>query len=101
MFVEHKEAVEITEAPAKTLRLSECIRIGAKMKPQGFESYDFQGRTCAIGAAMDAIGGNLSVLLDMVGRSAFWHMHDQIVWKNDYERWTREQIADWLESQGY
>jgi hypothetical protein len=32
MFVEHKEAGEVTEAPAKITKLSEAIKIGARFQ---------------------------------------------------------------------
>src|ERR1041385_9092846 len=39
------------------LRLSEAIRLGAMLRPQGRDAFvDEQHRTCALGAAIDAIG---------------------------------------------
>lgn len=40
------------------MKLSEAIRAGAKMKPQAFGTlFNLRGETCAIGAALDAVGG--------------------------------------------
>lgn len=39
------------------MRLSEAIRLGAMLKPQGFGSYFRHGATCAMGAAIEAVGG--------------------------------------------
>src|ERR1700694_1708266 len=58
MFVEHKEVGEVTEAPARTLKLSEAIRIGCGMDaPNDGRSFFHGGGPCAVGAAHDAIFG--------------------------------------------
>jgi hypothetical protein len=105
MFVEHKEAVETTEAPAKTLKLSEAIRIGARRKPQCFNCFFNGVGTCAMGAAAEARGwtpgyGNPYTYLPEV-RNSKTNLGGQISSKNDHQSLSREQIADWLESQGY
>lgn len=33
------------------LKLSDAIRLGSMLGPQGFENYIFAGATCAMGAA--------------------------------------------------
>ena len=38
------------------MKLSEAIRLGAMMRPQGKYNYMMNGRSCAIGAALEAIG---------------------------------------------
>lgn len=117
MFVEHKEALEVTEAPAKTMKLSYAIRLGALKRPQCYGLL-FDGRgTCALGAAFDAHGHNLNDVMDSSprvfnllvaslepalrstggGTSELW---GEIGSLNDTGS-TREQIADWLEAQGY
>lgn len=98
------------------MRLSEAIRLGAMMKPQctcGF--LYFKGTTCAVGAAMDAVGqlearsgvweaGEVFPLLRTIVRSrpegvslrGTYSLGD-LIWRlNDRFGWTREQIADWV-----
>jgi hypothetical protein len=80
-----------------TLKLSEAIRIGAKIRPQGFCQYFYQGRSCALGAAFEAITTREAQRLT----APMWTrlgmtvaLHDEVVQRNDKDRWTREQIAD-------
>ncbi len=115
MFVEHKEQGEVKEAPAKTLRLSEAIRIGASMRPQtkpGECGPFSRGHSCALGAAYEAIGGQYSGTMSttpvcdaLAALGMFGTREDELVGsiiiKNDHGGWTRERIADWLEAQGY
>jgi hypothetical protein len=98
------------------MRLSEAIRLGAIMKPQAFGMiFDGIG-TCAIGAAKDAVG-ELDVspawfgIAEVFERHPEWHYgilrcpvsgcsHIEGVIAahlNDYHRWTRERIADFIE----
>jgi hypothetical protein len=108
MFTEHKEALEVAEQPANTLKLSEAIRIGARIRPQCRGSFFREGGSCALGAAYEAITGR--VLPEYADATSLHgvvpHMRDHnfrfsIVRKNDGDRWTRERIADWLEAQGF
>jgi hypothetical protein len=115
MFVEHKEVGEEIHAPAKVLKLSEALRLGAKIRPQSTHGGFLDGRSCAIVAAAEGAG------LDVVGHpskfritEAAWGylfergivdqrydgsvLSGEILDRND--RQTREQIADWLEQQG-
>ena len=113
MFVEHKEVGEIAEAPAKTLKLSEAIRIGARIRPQGFFALFEEGRSCALGAAYEAVTAATCDPHDYIavdqafGRLLYgtWlgrvTLLDTVASMNDRERLTREQIADWLEARGY
>lgn len=103
MFVEHKEVGEVAKAPAKITKLSEAIRIGARLRPQCTAVFFSDGASCAIGAAMEATGiaygdtpntGELHKLFPALDEFAM-----SIYAKND-DGWTREQIADWLEKQG-
>lgn len=114
MFVEHKEVGETKEAPAKTLKLSEAIRIGCALRPvQAFGDLTDGVGTCALGAALEGIYGYGSVASVYVYDSGKRNCRDldsylggdkwrelPIAIHNDYDRWPREKIADWLESQG-
>lgn len=82
--------LERADQPAP-MRLSEAIRRGEKMRPQSFTSTrDKNGGSCAIGAALDG-GYDRTIGYDLIS---------EIVRLNDLERWTREQIADWLAERG-
>jgi hypothetical protein len=113
MFVEHKEAGEVSEAPAKTLKMSEAIRIGARYRPQAFGSLTDGFGTCALGAAIEGIFGPWSVMtsggrtcqhLDAIYGERYRAVKNVggfgIVNLNDELKWSREQIADWLEAEG-
>lgn len=89
------------------MRLSDAIRLGSMLHPQGFGKLavlDLHGQilaTCALGAAVQAgyVRGSLLVAVascpvcDGVaqGRQLITHL-------NDAHHWTREAIADWVES---
>lgn len=107
------------------MKLSEAIRLGAMLKPQGRELYIDAGKTCAVGAALDAIGV-LDWFLAQGGDPTDWfpelsrdinrppnsrcpisgcddsdarfNIASTIFHLNDDHRWTREQIADWVET---
>lgn len=97
------------------MKLSEAIRLGAMLRPQGFGAYIRDGRSCALGAAREAIGV-------VLGWPEEWHLllskrqncpvccvadvavavprlFETIILLNDDHHWTREQIADFIESQ--
>lgn len=106
---------------------SEAIREGAKLRPQGFDRLFKDGRTCAVGAGLDAMGVDLdqiggmaeyanirdeltpeySYLFEQTSArcpiaeccSGFCHLQDAILHFNDEHKWTREAIADWLETE--
>lgn len=100
------------------MKLSEAIRLGAMNRRQAFKAYfcRSENTTCAIGAAIDAMGrlGNEWTCLSAVAEDLFpilvGHYVDcpvtgntrsvflLITELNDIHRWTREQIADWVES---
>lgn len=106
------------------MKLSEAIRLGSMMKPQGFWEYAYQAEfgapatTCALGAAFDAIGeldyvmesdeewdyAKFPVLAVQVSCCPQCGTHcaetvDSVVpHLNDSHEWTRERIADWVES---
>lgn len=94
------------------MRLSEAIRLGAMMKPQCYFDFWLGGGSCAMGAALDAVGvtefdlaaqaTELPLIFigpvtcpacGVVGNIGAMMMH-----LNDSHRWTRERIADWVES---
>lgn len=102
-----------------TMRLCDAIRLGATMRPkQAFGVlyyipychddgyYCDDSASCALGAAAEGLGISLDLGLDDIE----WRLLviypylskatlDKIIHLNDRMRWTREAIADWLESQ--
>jgi hypothetical protein len=115
------EAVAIT-------KLSQAIREGAKLRPQTTLAYfyrcdDGELGSCALGAAAEALGLNLSsegigMQTDSILSKRFGGLLDKptqhplfphvvlrlekvITDLNDVQGWSREQIADWLEGLGY
>lgn len=95
-------------------RLSEHILLGAMLKPQGFScgsEHSAALATCALGAAAESMGFASAFSDEM--RSAFplfdrnaehpvrgflAPMDGIIVDLNDMEKWTREDIARWVQS---
>lgn len=121
MFVETKEAGEVQQAPAKVLKLSEAMRIGAAVIP---EAHSWCG--CAIATAYYAITGrdfsqkaSEYMVLDapFVSTTGYrrykgvaWRFAEEFGFDPEITKkaesshnlgMTRLQIADWLESQGY
>lgn len=94
--------------------MSEAIRLGSMMAPQGFDMFmDGEGHTCALGAAGAAVGVDFQgtmlhpskvwpALLEAVpcptGDGYHYALVLVISHLNDLHRWTREQIADWVET---
>jgi len=92
----------------KITKLSDAIRLGATFKPQCTGTFFDNGRSCALGAALDAMATddpNELVRrfphLEQHRNSFGWTLYSIIVELNDQEHWTRERIASWLESIGY
>lgn len=91
------------DAPAKITKLSQAIRIGAKLRPQGRGQLLYRGASCALGAAIEGMGltpcddMNFKDLQDMFGSTLCAFVID---W-NDNHGLTREQIADKLEALGF
>lgn len=98
----------------KPMALSTAIRLGAMLKPQGFGQMRSGGGSCAIAAACDAIGAtHVRVTTDAdalfpelklmaecpagEAKGATAALRSIVVYLNDSEHWTREQIADWVE----
>ena len=106
------------------MKLSQAIREGAKLHEQHFNSM-FQHRnrqivrSCAFGAALVGLFGSRQTedkMLSDIERETGAALHgaatnpvtgaedelsEVILYLNDEQRWTREAIADWLESIGY
>lgn len=107
------------------MRLSEAIRLGSMLKPKTEGSLWKAGKSCALGAACDALGirqGNdddfsthaLGVefpylyaavrcpacrSVQGVWRRLFneeYDVEDVIIHLNDDHKWTRQRIADWV-----
>lgn len=98
------------------MKLSEAIRLGAMLKPQGFDHYEEDGHTCAVGAARDAGGDKahaqwIQLEAQLKGRCPLCgpvYTEDELFGTytpvsvvphlNDFHRWSREQIADWVQT---
>ena len=91
------------------MKLSEAIRLGSMLKPQGFghDSARMNAKaTCAFGAVQDALGrivipvlhwpwltqGNACPACGELDRT----LSVISVHLNDAHRWSRERIADWV-----
>lgn len=106
------------------MKLSEAIRAGAKLRPMTKEGFYFnEGCSCSLGAAYEALTGKtldhheyspetqrefgsfmqatFPILHDDKRRSGWSNFYNEVVYMNDKSHKTREQIADWLEAQGY
>lgn len=94
------------------MRLSEAIRLGSMIHPQGFGRYHSWSHehgstvTCALGAAEDAGYFRYNMPLLRIAAtcpaSEWCRVHrdvfETIVHLNDDHHWTREAIADWIEA---
>jgi hypothetical protein len=103
----------------QNIKLSDAIKLGAMLKPQGrgADSISSADESCAIGAALDACGVPVSQRLGRFGyveANMRWHflfdMRDRccpecglvanvmdIIWHlNDVHKLTREAIADFI-----
>lgn len=101
------------------MKLSEAIRLGSFLRPQGQNDYFTEaGGSCAVGAALEATGvpfmhSTCGVYLkgEALGRwdwlrqlihcpAGCTHYHsmvaDTIAHVNDSHAWSRERIADWI-----
>ena len=85
--------------------LPTAIRIGAKIRPQCRDLYHRNGESCVLGAAFEAEGirpytdpqlfelwPELRMQVDPEHA-----LFSALTFLNDDARWTREEIADWLE----
>jgi hypothetical protein len=112
MFIDTQErpAGEVQQKVGK-LKLSEAIRIGAKIRPQCEGAFFRDGRSCAMGAAME--GSGLSYDPARAASPAavarfpelfftgthYTNLGREIFMRNDCHE-SRESIATWLEQQG-
>lgn len=93
------------------MKLSEAIRLGSMLHPQGFEElrsyqYDDLGavigmKTCALGAAQAAgywLDDICITRLQCPACATVEWLDNLIPHLNDDHRWTREAIADWVET---
>jgi hypothetical protein len=95
------------------MKLSEAIRLGAMDTPQAFyETRDHKGGTCAMGAALHAIGvvgRPYSATIEFfplalkaadhpLRRDDDWIVISIIRDLNDEYKWSRQRIADWVET---
>ena len=88
------------------MKLSEAIKLGAMLKPQGFEGTGHPNgtTTCALGAALNAISSNGCVygIWPWVNKIKLCPVCEKeppyavIPHLNNIHRWTRERIADWV-----
>lgn len=113
MFVEEKTQGEAEPVKVGTLKLSAAIREGAKLRKQVRGAPFEHGGSCAIGAAAEALGMQYSSFpavwtIDAVAfirqrlqQHIPHEVFERVYTMNDGEEQTREQVADWLESQGY
>jgi hypothetical protein len=102
------------------VNLSAAIRLGAMLKPQGFNSHDTHA-SCALRAAADAVGiddilthsGPILNYVELTDRwpylftrvecppemgGGFLELVKAIYLLNDAHHWTRERIADFVET---
>lgn len=118
MFVEEKTQGEpqTAEQANRKLKLSEAIRIGARLTEQMkgdqfMREVNGSCRTCAIGAALVGFAGSVEEALRLRFKSygadlavKKFGLSDEEVMRisNAYERSerSREEVADWLEAQG-
>lgn len=95
------------------MRLSEAIRLGAMIRPQTYFYWFHDGGSCAIGAALEAVGAAVySDCFFRTGAPKAWEWsrmtvacpaceqqdqaQEHLRHLNNVHRWTRERIADWV-----
>lgn len=93
------------------MRLSEAIMLGSTLRPQTFTTWRDTVGTCAVGAALDAIGKEHGLSSDVI--AAWPWVFDSgypcpakcgmksragsiMIHLNDDHRWTRERIAEYV-----
>ncbi len=94
------------------MKLSEAMRLGAMLKPQGFTLWRTADTACALDAVALATGTKVTLLYhafrildrraicaDSCGDTKRFDLGTMIVHLNDDHRWTRERIADWIEAE--
>jgi len=100
----------------KPPKLSEAIRLGSILKPQGFgdrrDREDGGATACAFDAARDALGNQTGAIEDIFPELKSFplecpecqHRYSSpasviSMCLNDYHKWSRQRIADWVEEQ--
>ena len=113
-FIDTKERPQGEQVDAITptkLKLSEAIRIGAKIRPQCSGEWYREGKSCAMGAAAEADGWkdyavqyrNKNIVYPWMRFKKRFGIDDAMqehIWRRNDSGESRESIADWLESQG-
>ena len=97
---------ELTGESLKYHLLAEAIRRGAAIRPQCFGVVFSDGKSCALGAAYEGLGGDYEIpgTLNMHIYSTVWPTgfdFSKITVLNDQHYWTREAIADRLDDVAY
>ncbi len=108
MLIDHETYVPGKAGEAKEelpkLKPSQAIRIGAAMRPQCIGDFFVNGRSCALGAMWEGFGERGEpprANLDWVQSFGLPHELACSAMNNNDMGWTRERVADWLESKGY
>lgn len=99
------------------MKLSEAIREGALLRPQayGVAAEDYGGCicTCALGAAYEVMFGYLFGLDELPAGHPhyiyYWYedagvpraLVSEVIDRNDTWHQSREEIADWVQEQGF
>ena len=113
--MDQSEVLKFERAQVGTITLSEAIRQGSKIRGQSHFGMFEGGRSCAQGAAAEALGfkyneacsegtAAMIFLRSKYPSCALLGHFGPIAKRNDYSgglMWSREKIADWLEAQGY
>jgi len=108
-----------SEQASVPMKLSTAIRLGAMLKPQAYDGSATDA-TCALRAACEALGikderrptGTLNYTALRAAYPLLWSTEhgcpacvanadgadvlDRVYHLNDWHRWTRERIADWI-----
>ena len=95
---------------------SEAIRKGATIRPQGAGDFLRDGKTCSVGAGMEAIFGEIGPRSYDAVLSMYPYLQERangcpacslgkwatvagiLFHLNDNHAWSRARVADWLES---
>ena len=80
------------------MKLSEAIRLGASLSPRCTGSLFRDGKTCALGAALEAIGKNLANYDALFSEWPWLNEVKvlEIAKLNDCSGWSCDQIADYV-----
>lgn len=99
----------------KIKKLSQAIRLGATFRPKATNFFFIDSRSCAQGAAFEAITGDATEVVSQADKERIQQtlkarfnvtqdLLNEVAYRNNGSKGkpeqTREQIADWLEAQG-